>query len=142
MSRRDRPKFFWEEDPWEKMNEMMKDFSKGFSSMGSRFPVDISETEDKIIVRADLPGIPKENVSARFLDNKLVIDAEQEEEKQEQEENYFRHERSFGKLHREIPLPVEVKEDETEAQMEDGVLEIEIPKKEKKKEKGKGIDIR
>lgn len=140
-SKRSPFRFFWEEDPWDTWGKMMRDFSRGFSFMGSEFPVDVSETEDKVIVRADLPGVKKENVSARILDNVLIIDAEQKEEKREEKENYFRQERRYGKFHREIPMPFEVDEEKTKARMKDGVLTIEIPKKEEAKKKGKEIKV-
>ena len=139
MRRRRRPfNFFWEDEPWDRM---IGDLSRGFSSMGSGFPVDMSETEEKVIIRADLPGIEKKNVSARIVDNTIVIDAEQQEEEREEDEDYFRQERRYGKLHREIPLPVEVDDDKVEARMEDGVLTIEVPKKEKNKRKGREVKI-
>ena len=135
-------KFFWEEDPWSSWENMMKDFMRSFSSFGSEFPVDVSETEDKIIVRADLPGINKKDVSVRIYENTLIIEAEQKESKVEEKENYFRQERRYGKFYREIPLPVEVDENRTTARMKDGVLTVEIPKKKKGKKKGKEITIR
>ncbi|MCD6368147.1 MAG: Hsp20/alpha crystallin family protein [Candidatus Aenigmarchaeota archaeon] len=135
-------KFFWEEDPWGSWENMMKDFMRSFSTFGPEFPVDVSETEDKIIVRADLPGINKKDVSVRIYENTLIIEAEQKESKVEEKENYFRQERRYGKFYREIPLPVEVDENRTTARMKDGVLTVEIPKKKKGKKKGKEITVR
>jgi len=109
--------------------------------MGSGIAVDISETDDDVIVKADLPGIEKKNVSLRIVDGALIIEAEQSEELKEEEENFFRQERSYGKFYREVPLPVEVEEDNATAEMKDGVLTVKLPKKEKSKKKGKEIKI-
>ena len=136
--RKRRPfRFFWEDDNWDPL--------EGFSSMmniGTGIAVDMSETDDEIIVEANLPGIEKKDVSLKILGKRLIIDAEQSEETHEERENYFRQERRCGTMHRELTLPVEVKEDEAEAEMKDGVLRVVLPKKEEAKKKGKEIKLR
>ena len=136
--RRKKPfRFFWEDvnwDPWEGFSNAM--------NMGNGIAVDMSETDDEVIVEANLPGIEKKNVSLKILGRRLTIDAEQEEETHEERENYFRQERRCGKMHRELTLPVEVKEDEADAEMKDGVLRVILPKKEKSKKKGKEIRLK
>ena len=130
-------RFFWENenwDPWEGFSNAM--------NMGNGMAVDMSETEDEVIVEANLPGIEKKNVSLKILGRRLIIDAEQEEETHEERENYFRQERKCGKMHRELTLPVEVKEDEADAEMKDGVLRVILPKKEEAKKKGKEIKLK
>ncbi|MCD6477849.1 MAG: Hsp20/alpha crystallin family protein [Candidatus Aenigmarchaeota archaeon] len=144
-------RFFWEDDPWDDLSRIHEDIHRFMRDMwsvpdisvgfGSTFPVDIAEKKDKIVVTADLPGVDKENVSVRIVDNKLIIDAEQSEEEKEVDKNYLRQERRYGKFHREILLPIEVEEDEAKAEMKNGVLKIEIPKKEKSKRRGKEIKI-
>ena len=134
-------RFFWEDDPWMRWDKTMRDFGREIFSMGSGIAVDISETDDDVIVKADLPGIEKKNVSLRIVDSALIIEAEQSEELREEEENFFRQERSYGKFYREVPLPVEVEEDNATAEMKDGVLTVKLPKKEKSKKKGKEIKI-
>ncbi|MCD6399004.1 MAG: Hsp20/alpha crystallin family protein [Candidatus Aenigmarchaeota archaeon] len=134
-------RFFWEDDPWGRWDRTMRDFGREIFNMGSGIAVDISETDDDVIVKADLPGIEKKNVSLRIVDSALIIEAEQSEELREEEENFFRQERSYGKFYREVPLPVEVEEDNASAEMKDGVLTVKLPKKEKSKKKGKEIKI-
>jgi HSP20 family protein len=103
------------------------------------FPVDISETEDEIIVRADLPGFSKEEISVNATENILTIEAKHREEKKERGEKYYTVERKFGSFRRVISLPVEVEPERAKARMKDGVLEVILPKKEKKK--GKEIKV-
>ncbi|UCG95880.1 MAG: Hsp20/alpha crystallin family protein [archaeon] len=132
--RRRRPfRFFWEDENWNPWEE--------FDNIRSGIPVDLSETEGSIIVKANMPGIDKQNVSLRIVDNRLVIEGEQSEEEREEKKNYFRQERRYGNFHREISLPVEVEEDSTKAEMKDGVLMVELPKKEKGRKKGKELKI-
>ena len=144
-------RFFWEDDAWDELNNlhrdvhrMMNEFWRGVPEMSfSRsFPVDVSETDKEIIVKADLPGVEKENVSLRVEDNRLIIDVEHSEEKREEKENFFRQERRYGSLHREILLPVEVDEENAEAEMKNGVLTVRFPKKDEAKRKGKEIKIK
>ncbi len=105
------------------------------------FPVDISETENELIVRADLPGYKKEEVSIRATENTLEISAQKKEVRKEKSENVFRAERKFGALRRAFTLPVEVIPESAQATMENGVLEIRF-KKAKPRKKTKEIKIK
>ena len=130
-------RFFWENEnwsPWEDFNSMM--------NFGSGIAVDMYETEEDIIVEANLPGIEKKNVSLKILGKRLIIDARQEEETHEERENYLRQERRCGNIHRELVLPVEVDDDNSDAEMKDGVLTVVLPKKERKKIGGKEIKLK
>ncbi|MFN3947337.1 MAG: Hsp20/alpha crystallin family protein [Aquificaceae bacterium] len=97
--------------------------------------VDVYETDQELVVKADLPGVKKENVEVSIRDNNLCIRGEKKEEKEEKTETYHRVERVYGKFERVIPLPADVKVEEAKAEFKDGVLEIRIPKAEGAKER-------
>jgi HSP20 family protein len=97
--------------------------------------VDISETKDKLVIEADLPGLETKDVQVNITGNVLTIKGEKAEEKKEKEENYYRSERYRGSFQRTLSLPVEVKADKAEARFEKGVLKITLPKVEAAKSK-------
>jgi HSP20 family protein len=137
----------FEEDVFDELLRMRRKIERLMRSFGSlasfeeieSFPVDISETENEIIVRADLPGFSKDEVSVNATENTLTIEAKHKEEKKERGEKYYTVERKFGSFRRVISLPVEVEPEKAKARMKDGVLEVILPKKEKKK--GKEIKV-
>ena len=97
--------------------------------------VDVYETDQELVVKAELPGVKKENVEVTIRDNALHIRGEKKEEKEEKTETYHRVERVYGKFERVRPLPTDVKVEAAKAEFKDGVLEIRIPKAESSKEK-------
>ncbi len=107
----------------------------------SSISVDISETGSEVIIRADLPGFKKEEIKLRATEDEVIIEGEKKEEKVEEEENYFRKERRYGKVKRVIPLPVQVIPEKAKAKFRDGVLEIRIPKVEQEEEEEREIEI-
>ncbi|WP_461829389.1 Hsp20/alpha crystallin family protein [Aquifex sp.] len=98
-------------------------------------PVEVYETDKEVVVKADLPGVKKEDIEITVKENAVVIRAERKEEREEQTENVHRSERFYGVIERVIQLPVEVNPDEARAEYKDGVLEIRIPKAQVEKEK-------
>lgn len=139
MAKRDKIKWFWEEDDFfEPFREMQREFQRQFKSFFQpirTFPVDLSETENEIIVRADLPGFKKDEIDVEAYEDRILISAKRKREKVEKGENFYRRERSAGELRRMITLPEEVNIEKAKVDFSDGVLEIKLPKKEKKKEK-------
>jgi len=91
---------------------------------------DISETEDKIVVRADLPGVDVKDLDISITENVLTVKGEKRQEKEEKGESFHRVERRYGSFSRSFTLPAEVKAERVEAVYKDGVLRIEIPKAE------------
>jgi len=97
--------------------------------------VDISETKDKIVVEADLPGLETKDVQVNITGNVLTIRGEKTRSNKKEEENYYHSERYHGSFQRSVPLPVEVKSEKAEATFEKGVLRITLPKVEAAKSK-------
>ncbi len=97
--------------------------------------VDVYETDQELVVKAELPGVKKENVEVSIRDNALYIRGEKKEEKEEKTEAYHRVERVYGRFERVLPLPTDVKVESAKAEFKDGVLEIRIPKAEGAKER-------
>lgn len=88
---------------------------------------EIFEREGKLIVRADLPGLNKEDINVDITDDAIRIRGERRQEKEENEEGYYRSERSYGSFYRQIPLPGGINPEEANATFKNGVLEITVP---------------
>ncbi|MGB8656990.1 MAG: Hsp20/alpha crystallin family protein [Candidatus Zixiibacteriota bacterium] len=97
--------------------------------------VDVSETKDDIIIKAEMPGISKDDVKISIQDNVLTLKSEKRQEKEEKEANYHRVERSYGCFSRSFALPTAVKADKVKANYRDGVLNVTLPKTEEVKPK-------
>ena len=118
----------------EDMDRMFEGF--GFPSMErfgrqwgtERFSpqVDIFERDGKLVVRADLPGMSKDDVKVELTEDAVVIDGERKYEHEENEGGVYRSERSYGHFHREIPLPEGVKTENATANFKNGVLEVTL----------------
>jgi HSP20 family protein len=137
--KRDRLRWFWEEDDFiEPFRQMQRDFNRQFRNFLQplqTFPMDLSETNTEVVIRADLPGFKKDEINVEAYETKILISAKKKKEKVEQKENFYRRERSAGELRRIITLPAEVDISKAKVNFLEGVLEIKLPKKEKKKEK-------
>ena len=90
--------------------------------------VDVFEREGNLVVKAELPGVKKEDIDLQITDGDLVLRAERREEHEVKEENWYRMERSSGSLYRRLPLPEGITAEGIQAALSDGVLEITIPK--------------
>jgi HSP20 family protein len=80
-----------------------------------------------IVVRADVPGMKKEDVTVELADGQLMLRGERKQEKEEKNEGYYRAERTYGSFYRTLTLPEGAKVDEAKAVIRDGVLEVVIP---------------
>jgi HSP20 family protein len=103
--------------------------------------VDIYETDEAIILKAELPGIKKEDVSVEVKDNVLTLKGVRTEEKEIKEKNYYRKERAFGTFSRTFNLQHRIQPDKIKARFKDGVLKIEIPKPEEEKPKQITVNV-
>lgn len=96
--------------------------------------VEVYETDSEVVVKAELPGVKKEDVEVTLKDNHLIIKGEKKEEREEKTETVHRVERVYGRFERVIALPAEVKTEGVKAEFKDGVLEIRLPKTQTVKE--------
>jgi len=78
------------------------------------------------VIRADLPGLSKDDVNVEMNDDAITISGERRNENEEQREGYYRSERSYGSFYRQIPLPEGVNPKDAQATFRDGVLEITL----------------
>jgi HSP20 family protein len=104
--------------------------------------VDIFETSDSIVMKAELPGVSRDNIDIRVQDNTLMLKGERKFEREVKEENYLRIERSYGAFQRAFNLPTVVQQDKIKAVFKDGVLEVTMPKAEEAKPKQVKIDVK
>jgi len=104
--------------------------------------VDIYETPETIIMKADLPGLSREDIEIQIRDNTLTLRGERRFAKDVQQENYLRIERAYGAFQRNFTLPATVQQDKIRAVFRDGVLELTLPKAEEAKPKKIAIEVR
>jgi HSP20 family protein len=91
--------------------------------------IDVQRREDAWVLKADLPGVRKEDLKIDIDDNALVISGQRQEEHEEggKDQGYQVYERSYGSFYRAIPLPQDVNADDIQAEMRDGVLKVTVP---------------
>ena len=97
--------------------------------------VDLYEEKDEIVVKAELPGIDKNNIEVNLTDHMLTIKGEKKKEEEVKEKNYYRSERSYGSFLRTLELPKDVHADKVKASFKNGILEVRMPKTEEAKAK-------
>ena len=132
-------------------------FDKSFKDfIHSRFPkleslsridlispsIDMFEKDNQIVVKAEVPGIEKENINVSVSEGVLTIKGEVKKEKEVKDEDYYFSERSLGSFARSISLPAAVKEDKIDAKYVDGILEITLPKAPEAKEKEVKVKVK
>jgi HSP20 family protein len=129
---------FFSRDPFRALQDEMDDLIGQFETewngdLPSRVTapsLDLSETDDSLQVRMDMPGIKADDVNIEVTGNTLRVTGERKEEKEEKGKTYHRVERRYGKFARALSLPCAVKEDKIEAECRDGVLTVTLPKTE------------
>ncbi|MHC1573683.1 MAG: Hsp20/alpha crystallin family protein [Candidatus Syntropharchaeales archaeon] len=95
----------------------------------SRVPsIDLIDKGDTLVLRADVPGVDKSDISVNMKDDMIEISAERKGEEEVKEEGYIRRERHYAKYYRAVPLPASVDKDAITATFENGVLEVTMPK--------------
>ena len=90
--------------------------------------VDIYDKDDHIVLKAELPGVDKEQIEVDVKDRVLTLKGERSLDNEVKEDNYYRRERSFGKFVRSFTLPVNVNVEDIKAEFKDGLLKVDIPK--------------
>ncbi len=121
----------------DEMDRLFGGFAPGFGQEFGRLSdleasswlpqVEVSERNGTLTIRADLPGLSKDDIDVDITDDAVVIRGERQQEKEENEAGYYHSERSYGSFYREIPLPSGVNREEANATFRDGVLEITMP---------------
>jgi HSP20 family protein len=122
-------------NPFALMRRFTEDMDKVFGPMSKeatqladwRPAMDVKEEKGKFVVKADLPGVNKEDVKVTVTDGVLTVEGERKHEKEEKGEGYFRSERAYGNFYRSIELPEGANADQASAQFSNGVLEIAVP---------------
>ena len=94
---------------------------------------DLVETDDHLVLKADLPGLSRDDVEIEIEDRVLTVSGERKAEHEEKSEGFHRVERAFGRFSRSLTLPDGIEPESVEAEFADGVLEIRIPKPEQRK---------
>lgn len=97
--------------------------------------MDVYEDKDEVVVKAEVPGLSKEDLDVTLTESTLTLKGEKKQEEEVKEKNFYRNERSTGSFVRTIDLPTDVKTDQTKATFKNGVLEIRLPKTEEAKRK-------
>jgi HSP20 family protein len=97
--------------------------------------VDIYDNDHNIVIKAELPGVAKQDIVVDVKGRFLTLKGERSSENEVKEDKYHRKERAYGKFKRVFTLPAEVDPDKIKADYKDGVLKIDIPKPEKQKPK-------
>jgi len=129
-------------NPWRELDQLTNRLSRVFdwenggtfptpSSAGSWMPaVSVEETNDELILTAELPGMKREDVELGVENNILTIRGEKREERREEDEErrYHLWERSFGTFQRSFTLPRSVKAEDIHAEFDNGVLRVRMPK--------------
>lgn len=117
-------------------------FESNFPSRGSESTltawapaVDVYETENELVIMADLPDVSEKDLDVRVENNMLTIHGERKFEQKVKEENYLRMERSYGSFSRSFSLPNSVNTEAIKAEYKDGVLNITLPKRAESKPK-------
>jgi HSP20 family protein len=95
--------------------------------------MDLVETEDHFVLRADLPGMTEDDVKIELEDGTLTVSGERKAEHESKNEGYYRVERAFGSFSRSLTLPQGVDPESVTASFDNGVLEVRIPKPEERK---------
>ena len=95
--------------------------------------MDLVETDDNFVLRADLPGLSEEDIKVEFEDGTLTVSGERKAEHESKGEGYYRVERAFGSFSRSLTLPQGVDPEAVTAEVDRGVLEVRIPKPEQRK---------
>lgn len=103
--------------------------------------MDLVESADHYVLRADLPGLSEEDVNIQLQDNVLTLSGERKAEHESKEKGYYRLERALGGFSRSLTLPEGVDPDAVQAHFDRGVLEVRIPKPEQKKPRKVQISV-
>ena len=123
----------------DEMNRLFDLSAPGFGDREDRLlgvwspPLDVFLDKDHVFVKAELPGMKKEDIRISLHENTLTISGERKQEQEVKEGDGYRSERFFGRFHRSVTLPLAVQTSDVKAQYKDGILAITLPKAEEAK---------
>ena len=103
--------------------------------------VEMFERGNQLVLRADLPGLTRDDINVEISDDGITIEGERKNEHEEKREGYYRSERSYGKFYRRIPLPEGIDPRNANASFNDGVLEITMPAPKREERKSRRLEI-
>jgi HSP20 family protein len=103
--------------------------------------VEVFHRNSELVVRADLPGLTKDEVKVDVTEDRVTIQGERKREREEEHEGVYRSERSYGRFCRDIPLPPGTISDQAKASFHDGVLEITMPAPPESARRGRRLEI-
>jgi HSP20 family protein len=112
-----------------------------FWGRGAEPAVEICDTKDAVVVKAQVPGVSKDQLQVNITEDMLTLKGEMQEEEKQEGKNFYRQEFHYGAFERTIHLPMAVQADKATAQLKDGVLEITLPKSASAQAKVKQIPI-
>jgi len=143
----------WSADPFREFERFMSDFSRDFPDAPGRFwgprwgprwdprpwamggglalkaPLtDLKDTGREFVLKAEIPGVTKDDIDITVHSNSVEIKAERKAEREEEKEGYYYHERGSTSYYRRVPLPEDIDADKAEGKLADGVLELTLPK--------------
>jgi len=120
----------------ERMNRIFDEFFRG-QEVGEAFPatswtpaVDIYETPNEVVLKAELPGVNQKDIQLEIKDNTLTLKGERAKDEEVKEDSYYRRERFYGTFYRSFTLPSNIQQDKIQARYKDGILEVIMPKAE------------
>lgn len=115
----------------EKQIELEKAISE-YTTTTAKPTMDVIETDENLIIKTDLPGVKKEDITIDLTEDSIDIMAKFEEKLEIKEANYIKKERKYGEARRSMVLPSKIKVEEASAKFDNGVLTVELPKLEQK----------
>lgn len=111
------------------INQLIPKTFNDFFKAGNFGPsVDLKETDNEIVLHADIPGVRQEDLDITVDEGVIILKGETKRDESREEKGYHLSERRYGSFYRTIPLPVEVKSDQAVARYKNGVLELRVPK--------------
>ena len=139
-------------DPFDDLASLRESMDKLFDELFTRRPrgqaelawaptVEVFETDNDVMVRAELPGIDPKNVEITVTQDTLTLKGEAKVDREDKVRNYYRRELRYGSFLRSIQLPSDVKGDQATASYKNGILEIRVPKSERAKPKSVKVEV-
>lgn len=140
-------------DPFTELRRMREDMDRIFGGIapetqtshwiveGATPSVDVYEQDNNVIVKAEVPGLSKDDLEVTATEDSICLRGEFKQDEEVKEEGFYRRERRFGKFQRLIPMPSAIKRDEVKATFKDGILQITAPMSEEAEAKEMRVPI-